>query len=282
MSQLTEREQGENTDEGKSGSAKDLSDDKDMESPSNAGSRCEDQTEPCSGDLSKYMQDGKEDIVNIKEINEEQRKRISELEDKVNEVIKKQEKRIVELEDKVNEVIKNQEKRIVELEDELNEIIKNLQNRISALEEKVNESERILWLYGLPEQEGEDVRKRVIEICSTVVPEAAGNFPHHIGIAQRVGKRKERKPRPVIIKFSDKSTKELLLKTSKSSEYHRSSILSFEKDLTAKEKEKRNKLLPIVIAARKEGKTAYFDGATAIIDSKEICDLIDADADVSS
>ncbi|XP_052439387.1 uncharacterized protein LOC127978630 [Carassius gibelio] len=248
MSQLTEREQEQNTDEGKSGSAKDLSDDKDMESPSNAGSRCEDQTEPCSGDLSKYMQDGKEDIVNIKEINEEQRKMISELEDKVNEVIKKQEKRISELEEKVNEIIEKKEKRIAELE----------------------KAECNLWLYCLPEQEGEDVRKRVMDILGDLVPEAAGNLTHHIGIVQRIGRRSQDRDRPVIIKFSDKSTKELLWNTAIRSKDFCSSNLWFGEDLTAKDKKKRNKLWPQVEAARKEGKTAYFVGAKAIINGKEI------------
>lgn len=231
MSQLTEREQGENTDEGKSGSGKDGSDDQDMESHSYASSSsCEDPTEPRAGVLSKDMEDVKKDIVNIKEINKNQEKRISELEEKV---------------------IENQQK-------------------ISELEEKVNESERNLWLHGLKEKEEEDVRKRVIDICSAMVPEAADNFPQHIESVQRVGKRSEGKTRPVLIKFSDKSTKELLLKTSKSSEYHRSSHLKFGEELTAKDKKMRTMLWPQIEAARKERKTAYFDGAKAVIDGKEI------------
>ncbi len=66
-----------------------------------------------------------------------------------------------------------------------------------------------------------------------MAPEAAGDFPLHIDTVQRVGKKNEGKNRPVIIRFTEKSTKELLLTTSKSSEFHRSSSLKFAEDLTA-------------------------------------------------
>lgn len=240
MSQLKEKEQGENTDEGKFDYGKDRSDDQDMESHSYASSSsCEDQTKPPAGVLSKDMEDVKKDIVNIKEINEEQQKIISELEEKINEVIKNQQKRISELEQKV---------------------------------EKADQCQRklTLWLYGLPEQEGEDVRKSVIDICSAAVPEAAHSFPHHIDIVHRVGKRSEDRDRAVVIKFIARSTKELLWKTVTTSEDFRSSNLWFGEELTAKDKDTRNRLWPQIEAARKEGKRAFFVGGKAIIDGKEI------------
>ncbi len=173
---------------------------------------------------------------------------------------------------KVNKVIDNQQKRISELEEKVNKVIDNQQKRISKLEEKVNEAERKLnlWLYGLQEQEGENVKRCVIDICCTLVPGAAYIFPLHIDTVHRIGKKSEDRVRPVIIRFIARSTKELLWKTYKRSEYHRSRNLWFAEDLTAKDKDTRNRLWPRIEAARKEGKKAFFAGATAIIDGKEI------------
>lgn len=44
----------------------------------------------------------------------------------------------------------------------------------------------------------------------------------------------------------------------------------FGEDLTSRDKETRNKLWPHIETARKEGKKAFFRGAKAIIDGKEL------------
>ncbi|KAI2646074.1 Alpha-xylosidase [Labeo rohita] len=162
MSQLTEREQRENTDEGESLSGKDRSVDQAMEAQSYAhSSSCADLTVPCSGVLSEDMQDVKKDIVNKK---------------------------------------------------------------ISIEQQSISELEK---------------------------------------------KKREGKIRPVVLSFTDRSTKDLLLEASKT-EYHRYSNFKFEKELTAKDKAKRQRLWPKIEAARKEGKKAFFVGAKVIIDGKEI------------
>ncbi len=283
MSQLTEREQGENTDEGKSGSGKDRFDDQALEAQS-----CTDSISELEGEVNENQQKTISDLEEkVNKVNENQQKIISELEEKV-KVNENQQKIISDLEEKVNKVSENQQKRISELEEKvkvnenhqkiiskLEEKVKvneNQQKRISKLEEKVNEAERKmnLWLYGLQEEEGENVKRRVIEICRTVVPGAAYIFPLHIDTVQRIGKKGEGKVRPVIIRFIARSTKELLWKTSNSSEFHRSSSLKFAEDLTVEDKDTRIRLWPVIEAARKEGKIAYFAGATAIIAGKEI------------
>ncbi len=118
-----------------------------------------------------------------------------------------------------------------ELQEKLNEVIENQQKRISELEKQVKQAEWNLWLYGLQEKGGENLKERVIAICSAVVPEAADNFTRHIETVQRIGKKCEGKVRPVIIRFTEKSTKELLLKTSSS--------LKFAEDGTAKDKDRQ-------------------------------------------
>ncbi len=242
----------ERTDEGKSGSGKDdLVNNPVLEAQSDDQSiRC---PVPCSGALSEDMQDVKKDMVN-KKINKE------------------------ELEGEVNKEQENQQKTISDLKEELNKVNKekeNQQKTISDLKKKLEEAKRNtrefnLWLYGLQEQKGEDLRKRVIDICCCVAPEAAPDFDKLINIVLRVGQKKEGKNRPIIMSFKERSTHELLLTALYSSEYHRSSPLQFKDVLTAGDIDTRNRLWPRIEAARKEGKKAFFIGAKAIIDGKEI------------
>ncbi len=110
----------------------------------------------------------------------------------------------------------------------------------------------------------------MIDICCSVAPKAACDFTDHIDIVHHVGKKSEGKNQPVILSFTERSTKELLLTTSYSSEYHRSSPLRFKDVLTAEDIDTRNRLWPQIEAARKKGKKAFFIGAKAIINGKEI------------
>ena len=86
------------------------------------------------------------------------------------------------------------------------------EKRISELEDKVNDAERYqrrwnLRLHGLPEQEGEDVKQRVVDVCRAVVPDLGDPLHLHIDITHRVGRRSEDKVRPIIILFTFRATK---------------------------------------------------------------------------
>ncbi len=242
----------EHTDEGKSGSGKDdLVNNPVLEAQSDDQNiRC---PVPCSGALSEDMQDVKKDMVN-KKISEE------------------------ELEGEVNKEKENQQKTISDLKEELNKVNKekeNQQKTISDLNKKLEEAERNtrewnIWLYGLKEEEPEDLKKRVFAICCCVAPKAAPDFDKHIDIVHRVGQKKEGKTRPIIMSFKERSTQELLLTTLYSSKYYRSSSLKFKDVLTAGDIDTRNRLWPRIEAARKEGKNAFFIGAKALIDGKKI------------
>lgn len=241
----------EHTDEGKSGSGKFVN------NPVLEAQSDDDQSiscpVPCSGAHSEDMQDVKKDMMN-KKISEE------------------------ELEGEVNKEKENQQKTISDLKEELNKVNKekeNQQKTISDLKKNLEEAKRTtrecnLWLHGLKEEEQEDLKKRVIAICRSVAPEAALDFDKHIDIVLRVGQKKEGTNRPIIMGFKEKSTMELLLTTSYSSEYHLSSPLRFKDVLTARDINTRNRLWPRIKAARKEGKKAFFIGAKAIIDGIEI------------
>lgn len=149
------------------------------------------------------------------------------------------------------------------------------QKRITELEDKLNETERYqrrwnLRLYGLGEEEGEDVKARVVQICRSVIPDNEDACQQHIDVSHRVGRKNAEKIRPVIIRFVARSTRDLIWKNAKGSEYLKSRKLRFGEDLTTKDKEARNKLWPQIDAARKEGKRAFYVGAKAIIDGKEV------------
>lgn len=152
---------------------------------------------------------------------------------------------------------------------------KDHQKRITELEDKLNETERYqrrwnLRLYGLAEQEGEDVKARVVEICRSVIPENEETCQQHIDVSHRVGRKSAEKIRPVIIRFVARSTRDLIWKNARGSEYLQVRKLRFGEDLTTKDKEARNKLWPQIDAARKEGKRAFYVGAKAKIDGKEV------------
>ncbi len=141
------------------------------------------------------------------------------------------------------------------------------EKRISELEDKLNETEwyQRQWnqrLYGLPEQEGEDIKRWVTDICWDLLP--------RIDINHRVERRIEGKTHPVIIRFIFRSTKELVWKRGQGLDYLTSRKFRFGEDLTTKDKETHNRLWPHIEGALKEGKKALFIGFKVMIDGKEL------------
>ncbi len=149
----------------------------------------------------------------------------------------------------------------------------NLNNtKISELEQKLNESERYqrrwnLRLYGIPEQSDENIKLKVSNICAAVVSDSSVAIQDDIDIAHRLGKPNNR-PRPVIMRFVRRSTRDLVWRQAKHSDYLRNHKLRFTEDLTSADRMLRMKLWPLVEAARKEGKRAFFVGGRAFVDGK--------------
>lgn len=88
---------------------------------------------------------------------------------------------------------------------------------------------------------------------------------HHLGRYQETSTR----PRTTIIRFTNRSTRDFLWMMSKKSEYLKINKLRFAEDLTADDKAIRNKLWPMIEAAKKEGKKAHFSGTRVIIDGSK-------------
>lgn len=91
------------------------------------------------------------------------------------------------------------------------------EKKILDLEVKVNEMERYrrhwnLRLHGLAEQEGEDIKQKVMDICTAVLPEERGKLAAEIDVVHRVGRRLNvnQRPRAVILLFRSRHFRDLL------------------------------------------------------------------------
>lgn len=167
-----------------------------------------------------------------------------------------------------------------------NETLKNanalLEKKVKEMNSKIEDQERYsrrwcLRLYGLSEQTYENVKTRVVEVCKAVVWDTDKRMiTDSLDVAHRLGRQKTSddggriKPRPVIMRFISRTARDLIWKQSKSNEYLTTKGLRFKEDLTACDRETRNRLWPTVEKARKEGKNAYFSGSRAFVDGKEI------------
>lgn len=70
------------------------------------------------------------------------------------------------------------------------------QKRITGLEDWLNVMERYhrrwnLWLYGLPEQEGEDVKQSMTDICKTVIQDYGEDLCSQTDASNRIGLRED-------------------------------------------------------------------------------------------
>ena len=134
--------------------------------------------------------------------------------------------------------------------------------QITELQLKLNEDERYgqrwnLRLQGVPEGNPEDIKAKVINICCAVVPGSQQKITDDIDIVHHLGRYQETstRPRKTIIRFTNRSTRDFLWGTSKKSEYLKINKLRFAEDLTADDKAIRNKLWPMIEAAKKKKET---------------------------
>lgn len=156
-----------------------------------------------------------------------------------------------------------------------------MKKKAAQLEQRMNDQERYsrrwcLRLHGVAENSSEKVKERVKEICRAVVPEeqrnevtAAVDIVHRLG-RLRAAEDQRGNPRPIIIRFISRTARDLIWKHARQSPFLQTRGLHFKEDLTAADKEARSRLWPAVDQARKEGKAAYFSGARAFIDGREI------------
>lgn len=118
----------------------------------------------------------------------------------------------------------------------------------------------------------EDARKRVIEICQAVLPECKNRLLDTIDTVHHIGLKtpNSNKPRALIIQFTSRVCRNDVWRAAKTSVYLRSNNLKFAEDLSKEDRERRNKLWPIIEKARNEEKSAYFVGCRGFINGKEV------------
>ena len=149
--------------------------------------------------------------------------------------------------------------------------------KLSEVEMRLNEAERYqrrwnLRLHGIPENKQENIKAKVSDICCAVVGENQSMIKEGIDIAHRLGRfnDKQKKPRTTIIRFTNRSSRDLVWRMAKNSSFLTENKLRFTEDLTTTDKALREKLWPIIDAAKKEGKKAHFAGVRVIIEGKEV------------
>ncbi|KAI2655596.1 Ribonuclease Y [Labeo rohita] len=104
-----------------------------------------------------------------------------------------------------------------------------------------------LRLFGVPKTFKEDIRSKVIRICSETYPKAKNKYPDVVDTVHQLGRR-----------------------AAKKSQFLKDNNLRFAEDLTALDRERRKSLWPKVREARAAGKTAYHIGVRAFIEGAEI------------
>lgn len=153
--------------------------------------------------------------------------------------------------------------------------LKKEEQKLSKLQTQVSDMESYgrrwnLKLYGLQESQNENVKKKVMELCETILPEEKPKAAEAVDIAHRLGKSGQIKPRAIIIRFSLRSYRDALWKAAKNHPFLRDNKLHFAEDLSQTTKEARVKFWPEIKKARSEGKSAFYVGARVFIDGREL------------
>lgn len=153
--------------------------------------------------------------------------------------------------------------------------LKEEEKKVAALQTHVCELETYsrrwnLKVYGVAENTAENVKEKVTELCRNILPD--DKLTPAIDVAHRIGKLTPASslPRAIIIRFSQRSYRDAVWKAAKNPPVMRDNKLRFVEDLPQPVKEARMKMWPLVNKARSEGKSAYFVGARAFVNGKEI------------
>ncbi|ROL43547.1 hypothetical protein DPX16_13478 [Anabarilius grahami] len=152
--------------------------------------------------------------------------------------------------------------------------IQHMQQENVSLKSRVEELERYSrrWcvkLLGVKEREEENVRTITINHLARVVPRIKDKLEEAVDVVHRVGKQRPGgSPRHIIIRFATRRYRDIIWMEAKNSIYLRENALYVKESLSKADIESRNKLWPLVLAARKEGKKAGFSGPFAVINNK--------------
>ena len=124
----------------------------------------------------------------------------------------------------------------------LKETCKQLEQIVATMGERLSEAERYkrrwcLRLYGLPEQESEDIKSKVSDICMQLPLELGDGGKMAIDVAHRLGRREGNREPAVIILFAFRWMRGLIWMKAKNSAHPKERKLG--EDLTKMEKQMR-------------------------------------------
>lgn len=154
--------------------------------------------------------------------------------------------------------------------------IQHMQQENVSLKFRVEELEMYshrwcLKLLGVKKREEENVRTITINHLARVVPRIKDKLEEAVDVVHRVGKqRMDGSPRQIIIRFATRRHRDIIWMEAKNSLYLRENGLFVKESLSKADIESRNKLWPLVLVARKEGKKAGFSGPFAVINNRRI------------
>ncbi|CAB1353293.1 unnamed protein product [Coregonus sp. 'balchen'] len=186
-------------------------------------------------------------------------------------------------------MIRENTSKIVDLETSLNHVYESIEelNRantatsdkctaqektIADMQERLSEAERYLrrWglrLYGFPEDQGENVKRTVSDICNHMALDFPGRYMDinmAVDVPHRIGKKQDAiGSRLIIIQFAFRTARDAVWKKAKESAFLKERKCRFGEDLTAADKAAKAKLWPLVQQARNQGRGAYYRGIRA-------------------
>ncbi|ROL43597.1 hypothetical protein DPX16_13528 [Anabarilius grahami] len=153
--------------------------------------------------------------------------------------------------------------------------IKTLKEENKSLRAGLYECRRYSWrwllkLHGVKERAGEDVRRVVIDIFGKMAPDVRDSLNDGVDIAHRLGPaRDDGKARAIIVLFSFRRVRDGIWRAERRCKYLEDNSLRLTEPLSPEDRAAREKLWPLVKAARDAGKKASFRSSFALIDGKK-------------
>ncbi|XP_056144357.1 meiosis-specific coiled-coil domain-containing protein MEIOC-like [Lampris incognitus] len=131
-----------------------------------------------------------------------------------------------------------------------------------------------LKLYGLAEKAKQDLRQEVIQVCQSVLPDAKDKLPDVVDTVHRLGPKKpsNNHPRGVIMQFTSRVHRDAVWRAAKKSAFLKDNNLKLAEDLSADDRDRRNRLWPAVDKARKDNKNLN-DGMACEVET-DLCGLV--------
>lgn len=127
-----------------------------------------------------------------------------------------------------------------------------------------------LKLTGLKEKDGECTRDAVVEILSRIDPQLSPSMETVVDAVGRLGRRKEGRTRPVIMRFTSRRHRDAMWKLSRNSKTCKELGIRCKRDFCRADREARAAVLPKMKKARAEGQRVFYRGHAGYINGVRV------------